>query len=589
MIDQPLSDTAHIVDAMSKILLFFGIAGLAVPILQRFKMSPVLAYLLCGVIIGPYGLASFSDSYPWLKYFVIKDDSTVHTLGELGIVALMFMIGLELSLNRLRELKKLVFGLGSTQIIISALVICLIALFFNNSMEASILIGASFALSSTAIVMQLLEDKRLSNRPVGILCFSILLMQDLAVVPILVLAGAFSGGDIENTGSMMVKALAIGAITITIMYVVGKKFLKPILKYISISRNAEWLSAFIVFFVIACASITNAFGLSPALGAFIAGLLIAETEFRHEVEVITDPLKGMLLGIFFLSIGMMINLTEVVRTPFLLFVSVIGIYLVKASIILPLCRIFGISWKRSSEAAIYLAQPGEFALMIINVALLSKLIPVESAQFFLLVTATAMMLTPLLFKLAPVVGEYVNRVFPELSDEGQLIQNDEKLVIIAGFGRVGQMVGKLLEEQKIPYIAVDNNVERVQKLKKDGYRIVYGDAKKIKLWQKLHNGSVIAAVVAIDDHTATDSMLKSIRRQWPMLPVIIRSKDTTDMVHLYDMGAKYVVAETLESSLRISRLLMEEVGIENAEIEHSIKKAWEQNCVLSSPLFRDQK
>ncbi len=576
MIDSEISDPGHIIDLMSNILLFFGLAGLAVPLLQRIKISPVLAYLLCGIVIGPYGLALFSSEMPWLVPFTIKDSTTVRSMGELGIIALMFMIGLELSLTRLRELKRLVFGLGSIQILATTIVIFLLAKFFNNSLQASILIGASFALSSTAIVMQLLEERRLVNRPVGILCFSILLMQDLAVVPILVLAGAFSGGDTGNTGGMILSALVAGTLTVVIMYITGRRLLRPILKYISISRNAEWLIAFIIFFVIACASITHFAGLSPALGAFIAGLLIAETEFRHEVDVIITPLKSMLLGMFFLSIGMMINLAEIARQPLLLLASVIGIYVVKASIIFPVCRWFKISGRRSAQAALFLAQPGEFALLIINVALIAKLIPTESAQFFLLVTATAMMLTPLLFRLAPLAGDFANRIFPEISTE-ETTQTDERIVIIAGFGRVGQLLGKLLEEQKIPYITIDNNVERVQILKEQGCRIIYGDARKMELWHKIHNGAVIAAVIAIDDHSSTDNMLKSIRAQWPTLPVIMRSKDTEDMDRLYDMGAKYVVAETLESSLRIARLLMEEVGINNADIEKTIEKSWEQN------------
>lgn len=582
MIESEIADPAHMMGIMSNILLFFGIAGLAVPILQRVKISPVLAYLLCGVLIGPYGLGSFSSQFPWLSPFIIKDSTTVQSMGELGIIALMFMIGLELSLTRLRELKRLVFGLGSMQIFATAIAIFLIAKFFNNSLHASILIGASFALSSTAIVMQLLEERRMTNRPVGILCFSILLMQDLAVVPIFVLAGAFSGGDSANTGGMMLSAIAGGAFAVIIIYIAGKYLLRPVLKYISISRNAEWLSAFIVFFVIACASTTHFVGLSPALGSFIAGLLIAETEFRHEVEVIINPLKGMLLGMFFLSIGMIIDLAEVLRQPLLIMASVIGIYAVKASIIFPICRLFKISGRRSAEASLFLAQPGEFALLIINMALLAKLIPTESAQFFLLVGATSMLFTPLLFKLAPIAGEFANRIFPEANVENDMVQADEKIVIIAGFGRVGQLLGKLLEEQKIPYIAIDNNVERVQTLKKHGYRIIYGDARKIELWHKIHNGTAIAVVIAIDDHTSTGHMLESIRAQWPTLPVIIRAKDTSDMNRLYDIGAKYVVAETLESSLRIARLLMEEIGIDNSEIEKTIEKSWEQNCRLGS-------
>jgi monovalent cation:H+ antiporter-2, CPA2 family len=357
----------------SRILLFFGIAGVVVPLLQRLRMSPVLAYLLCGVVIGPYGLAAMADTYPWLSAVTIKELNTVQMLGELGIITLMFMIGLELSLGRLKELRRFIFGLGSAQILLTALVIFLIASWFDNALEAAILLGASFALSSTAIVMKLLEERHLSNRPVGVLCFSILLMQDLAVVPILVLATSFTGAADESISMTLLTSLGIGACTVLAMMMLGKRILAPLLQSVSTSRNAEWLAAFIVFIVIACAAITEAAGLSLALGAFLAGLLIAETEFKHEVEVIVSPLKGLLLGIFFLSVGMMINVEEILRQPFLLAISVVGIFTLKAAIIFPLCLWFKVPHRQAAEVSVYLAQPGEFALLILGVAMAGNL------------------------------------------------------------------------------------------------------------------------------------------------------------------------------------------------------------------------
>jgi len=390
----------HLIDIISNILLFFAISGVVVPLMQRAKISPVLGYLICGIIIGPFGIAQLSDMHQWVSYISISNPETVNVLGELGIITLMFMIGLELSFDRLRELRRFIFGLGSAQILITALVICAIASFYDNSLQASILLGASFALSSTAIVMKLLEEQKLSSRPIGILCFSVLLMQDLAVVPILVLASSFTGDAQTNVLTALGTSLLLGAATVAAMYWLGKRVLTPTLRSVSFSTAPEWLAAFIVFLVLTCSVLTYAVGLSLALGAFMAGLLIAETEFKHEVEVVIAPLKGLLLGVFFLSVGMMVDLTEVMRHPGLLTASVIGIYTLKACILLLICLAFNVPGRHSVEASIYLAQPGEFALMILGVAMSTQLLPASDVQFFLLVTVVAMMVTPFLFKIA---------------------------------------------------------------------------------------------------------------------------------------------------------------------------------------------
>lgn len=572
MVEPAVLSSHPIVDALSTLLLFFGIAGVVVPLLQRARLSPVLAYLACGIAVGPFGLATFATHAPWLHYVTIRDTDKVHLLAELGIVTLMFVIGLELSLDRLKEMRRYIFGLGSLQILLTAVVIFGVALAFGNRIEAAILVGASLALSSTAIVMQVLEDKHLTNRTVGVLCFSILLMQDLAVIPILVLASSFAGLAEGNVWWALTKSLAVGSVTVAAMVLIGRRIMEPLLASVSLSRNPEWLVAFVVFVVILCASITHMAGLSLALGAFLAGLLVAETEYRHEVETVVMPLKGLLLGIFFLSIGMQIHLGEVMQHPYLLLVSVLGIYLVKAAVLFPLCLLFQIPGRRSAEAAITLAQPGEFALLILGTAMASKVIDVADAQFFLLVTTLAMAGSPLLFRLAPVVGEWAGRIFKERSLETAVVQEGEAVVLIAGFGRVGELLGHALEEQKIPYVAVDHDPERVRRLRTQGFRIVYGDARKGRLWHRLHAGQVIAAVIAVDDPAATRSILHSIRCEWPLMPIIVRARDVGDCGALYDLGAGYVVAETQESSLRIAEILMEAVGTDADDIAQIIRK-----------------
>jgi CPA2 family monovalent cation:H+ antiporter-2 len=567
----------HLIDVISTGMLFFGIAGILVPLLQRLRVSPVLSYLLCGIVIGPYGIAQLPYLPQWVSHVTITETGTVHLLGELGIVTLMFMIGLELSLSRLNALRRYIFGLGSVQILLTALVIFGIATLFDNSMQGAVLLGASFALSSTAIVMKLLEDQKLSNRPVGILCFSVLLMQDLAVVPILVLAASFAGNATGSIFSALGTALLLGIATVVGIYLVGKKVLTPLFKSISFSSTAEWLLAFVVFVVLAIAVLTYAAGLSLALGAFMAGLLVSETEFKHEVEVVINPLKGLLLGIFFLSIGMMVNYEAIFQYPVALLLSVVGLYSLKSCIIFCICLVFRVPGRQSAEAAVYLSQPGEFALMILGIAMASRLMPVQDIQFFLLVTVLAMMVTPFVFKLAPLAGQYGHRFFGKDEDLGlfPVMVRDEKSVVIAGFGRVGQLIGQVLEEQGIPYVAVDHDGEHVQKLRRQHVNVIYGDARKKELWQHLICENIQVAVIAIDDHHATAPILKSLRAQFPLLTVIVRSRDSRDCKRLYDAGASYVVEETRELSMRISQLLMTSLDISPEVAKSTIDKSRE--------------
>ena len=388
---------ADLIPILYKCILVFGIAGLIVPIFNKIHISPVLGFLVCGIVISP-NLAG-----EW----VAINQETVSLLGELGILALLFMIGLELSYEKLRELKHYIFGLGSAQILGTGTIITLIALAFENSLQASIIIGCGFALSSTAIVMQLLRDYGMSRRSVGRMSFSVLLMQDLAVVPILIMIGAFAAdsADREATPLLIAYSFSIAAVALTLIYFVGKKILQPILSKIIGTKKNEWLAAFALFILCLIALITQKIGLSAALGAFLAGLLIAETEFRDKVEEIIYPLKSILLGIFFISIGMMVDVYEILNNTVLLAMSVIGIFAIKGLTLYPLCRSFNIKHVYARDMALILCQPGEFTLLIISLSLTYGLLPTQDGQFFLLTTVLGMLVTPIIFKFIPSVRE----------------------------------------------------------------------------------------------------------------------------------------------------------------------------------------
>lgn len=574
---EEISHNAHSFASLIPLLIIFAISGIFVPLFQRLKLSPVLGYLICGIIVGPFGLALFAEKIPLLSKFLISDISTVSLIGEIGIIFLMFMIGLELSFRRLMEMRNLVLGLGSLQIIINALSIAMIVLLFENSPIVSVLVGISFSLSSTAIVMQLLGEQHQNNRPVGKVSFSILLMQDLAVVPLLVVIGAMSLADNDTSVIfILAKSLLIALVVVAAIYISGTKLLRPFLSILSISKNPEWLLSLSIFFAIGIATITHSVGLSAALGAFLAGLLIAETDFRHEIEVMINPVKSLLLGVFFLSVGMMMDLRTIAIHPFWIPLSVIGLFILKIACTYISTLPFRIKKSIAIETSVRLAQAGEFAFLILGLAGAGNLLSKEDQQFFLLVASLSMFFAPFLTKLSP----FIVKIFTNLNTTDIPIENiehhtpsDSPQVLIAGYGRVGRLLGATLEGKMIPYIAIENNFEKVKKLREQGHRVIYADSRKIDIWKHLHLESVKVIVIAIDNPDSSEMILKALRTEWPLIPIIARTHDTEHMEHLYALGATTAIPEILEASMKIATEILETIGINNHDIECEIERS----------------
>ncbi len=390
----------------SQLLIVLGIAGLTVPVLHRLKISPVLGYLLCGVLIAPHGPFAWIDrevagGAADAAGKITMTEDALQRFGELGIVFLMFMIGLKLSLNELWNRRRDVAGIGGAQVLATAGVIFAFAYSFGNGLEVSILMAACLSFSSTAVVMQLLEEKKSEGTAAGKLCFSILLMQDLMVVPVLAMVSAFAKNEEGTLLLPVLKALGIGICAIALIYVIGMRLLPPVLRIIKPHRRREWLMSFVLFIVIGAAMLTEYAGLSGALGAFLAGLLLAETEYRKDVEEIIAPVKGLLMGVFFLSVGLGVDLNEVAKHIGWLLASVIGIGFAKAGILFAVTRGFGVHKRVAGETAVMLGQCGEFAFVILTLALGYGIIPKGDAQFFMLVTALSMFVTPFVVWLAP--------------------------------------------------------------------------------------------------------------------------------------------------------------------------------------------
>ena len=350
-------------------MIFLLAAGILVPLLHRARVPTVLGYLVIGGLIGPYGLGLFTADAPWLANIVITDLAGVNALAELGVIFLLFMIGLELSLDRLWAMRRLVFGLGSLQVVVTAGLIGGVARAFGNSLAASVVLGSCLALSSTAIVMQLLVERRQLGAPLGQTAFAILLMQDLAVVPILFLVGILGQPHTADVGTELLVSLAQAVAVITVIYALGTRLMRPMLHLVARTRSPDMFTATTLLIILACSTLTGAGGLSMALGAFLAGLLLAETEFRHSVEVTIEPFKGLLLGLFFMSVGMGIDYRVVGREAGWIAGSVAGLFLIKGGITAALARLFRLPRATAVETGLLLGQGGEFAFVVVGMAM----------------------------------------------------------------------------------------------------------------------------------------------------------------------------------------------------------------------------
>ncbi|MBI1906576.1 MAG: cation:proton antiporter [Rhodocyclales bacterium] len=559
---------AHSIPYLREVVLFLVTAGIVVPVLHRWRISPVLCYLVIGGVVGPYGLGLFADKVAWLRFAVISDLAGVQALAELGVIFLLFMIGLELSLDRLWQMRRMVFGLGSLQIVISALVIGAVAWRFGNPPAAAVVLGACLSLSSTAIVMQLLIDRREMASPLGRSSFSILLMQDLAVVPILFLVGVLGAKAGGAIGVQLLLAVLKAVAVIVGIYLGGRLLLRPLYKMVARTRNAEMFMAATLLIIIGAAMITGATGLSMALGAFLAGLLLAETEFRHQIEVDIEPFKGLLLGLFFMSVGMGIDYRVVVDTFGWIVASVIGLFVIKSMITSLLCMLFGLPRHTALETGLLLGQGGEFAFVVVGLAMNTGLIPADVGQFMLIVTGLTMVMTPLVAATASRLASSLARRLEKLPGGAARPQDDDLSsvgelqghVLVAGFGRVGCLLARVLDADAIPYVAIDNSVFNVAEARSVGLPVYFGDASRLELLRRANAEKASTLVLTMDDSDAIEHVVRMVRAEWPHLRVLARARDARHAAHLMDLGATEVIQETLEAGLQLAERVLAVVG-----------------------------
>ena len=553
------------------VLLFLATAAILVPLFQRLKISPVLGFLTAGAALGPHGLGSLADEFPWLGAFTIAEAEQFRVLGEFGVVFLLFMIGLELSWERLRSMRRLVFGLGLLQVAVCAVAIGAVVMLLGGSVGTAATVGAALSLSSTAIVTQVLAERRRLQTPSGRASFSVLLAQDMAVAPLLFTVTVVAGGAGEDIGRDLAMTLLPALVGVLLLVFVGRIVFRRMMRSVARTKSQELFMAACLLVIILSGLVSEAAGLSMAIGAFIAGLLLAETEFRREVEVVIEPFKGLLLGLFFVSVGLQLDLSQVVERPAAVLGMATGLLALKVVLIFALARWFGLARRPAVETALVLGPAGEFAFVILSEALADGLVDRAVGSAVLVSATLSMFAIPVL----TILGERINRR-EESHDAGQ-VQNtpapeepDGPLVLIAGYGRVGRLVADMLSRHEVAWVAVDNDTKVVEQARGEGVPIWFGDAGRAEFLKRCGIGTAPALVVTMDAAKKVEDVVTCARALRPDLTIVARARDHRHAARLYELGVTDAVPETIEASLQLAENTLVDIGIPMGPVIASI-------------------
>ncbi len=529
------------------VLVFLLAAVAVVPLFHRIKVSPILGYLVAGMLIGPYSLA------------IIGDTESAHALAEFGVVFLLFMIGLDLSVQRLFAMGRHVFGLGLLQVLTVGAAITVVAIGIGLDVMEAVIIGGALSLSSTAFVLQLLNERGERGSEFGSVSFSILLLQDLAVVPLLMMVTVFSKDEVSFIPAFAMALLQSVAALFVVIWA-GRLILRPFFQMISVTRSAELFVAMTLLAVLGLGWLLSLTGLSMALGAFLAGLLLAETEYRHQVEADILPFRGLLLGLFFMTIGMTIDLKFIFENLGLVALLVVSLLVGKSVIIALLCRLFKVPIGTSAKVGLALSQGGEFGFVIFGAAGALGLIAIEDVQLLLAVIALSMIATPGLV----LAGHWISRI--DADDDGSVAEDIEytgmgKHVLIAGFGRVGQTIAKTLNDGGLPYVAIDLDHGRVKKCRARGMPAYYGDASQLAVLEAAGAQDAASIVITLDKAAVVNAIVAKLRKHHPEAQIFVRARDMKHLRKLEITGATAIVPETAEASLQLGAIVMNHQGI----------------------------
>jgi monovalent cation:proton antiporter-2 (CPA2) family protein len=546
---------------IEELALFLVSAGIVVPLFKRLSVSPVLGFLLVGVAVGPFGLGRLVAEDSLWNYAVIRDLATTRTIAEFGVAFLLFIIGIELSPQRLWAMRRLVFGLGGLQVALSAAAIAAALLALGLPLGTAATIGGCLALSSTAVALQLLTEQGRLGTGLGRASFAILLFQDLVVIPMLLLLTLLAAQSADGIGWALLLGIAKALGVVALLFVGGRLLLRPLFRLVSAAHSSDLFMACALLVVIATSIVTHAAGMSLALGAFLAGMLLADTEFRHEIGMLMEPFKGLLLGLFFMSVGMMIDVVAVAADIGWIVVLVLALVTIKAAIIVVLARLFGWPLATAIEMGFLLGPAGEFGFVLIGVAALAGLVPTPVQQMFLVVVGAGMIAAPLLALAGRRLGDIVARRQPETPAHHAEIPAMDGHFVLAGYGRVGQLLREILDAEQLAYIAVDRDERLVADARRAGQEAFVGDAARLDFLARLGLDAAQALVVTTDEPEANARIVKAVRSRWPELPILVRARDQRQAADLLAAGATAVVPETLEAALELAELSLRTGGM----------------------------
>jgi monovalent cation:H+ antiporter-2, CPA2 family len=548
-------------------LIFLGTAGVVVPLFRRLKVSPVLGFLGAGILLGPYGLGALAQDIGWLSLLALEDVEQIAPIAEFGVVFLLFMIGLELSWQRLAIIGRLVFGLGALQLFGSAAAIGVLAMLLKASATSAAVLGFAISLSSTAIVIPVLAEAKRLGTTAGRTIFAVLLFQDLMVAPLLFMVtmlGIRGGG----LGTALVSFLVPALTGLSILVLGGHLVMRPLFRHVAAAKSTEFFMAACLLVVIGTGVVTAASGLSMGLGAFIAGILLAETEYRREIEVTIDPFRGLLLGLFFVSIGASLNLSKVFSAPLIACSLALSIILVKFCVNWIAGSIAGLPARVTAEAALMLAPGGEFAFVIITAAVAVRAIPEGAA-------ADAMIAVTLSMLAIPALGAFAKRIAKrpattELAALEPSVDGPAPEAIIVGYGRVGQLVGDMLHMHAIRYLAVDIEAALVGRFRREGRDIYWGNASRPDFLARCGLEKAKALIVTMNKPADAEAIVRAARVGHPNLIIVARARDAQHATLLYRLGVSDAVPETIEASLQLSEAVLVDMGVPLGKVIASI-------------------
>ncbi|MFL0428777.1 monovalent cation:proton antiporter-2 (CPA2) family protein [Moraxella sp. 179-F 1C4 NHS] len=546
-----MSVEATSINLLSPVILLTA-AVISVPLIKRLGLSSVLGYLIAGLIIGPFGLAFFYDS------------ASILHVAELGIVMYLFVIGLEMRPSYLWSLRKEIFGLGTLQISACSLGLMPVGLVYGYSWQVSFVCAAGFVLTSTAIVMQLLGDRGDIAQPRGQKIVSILLFEDLLIVPLLAIVAFIAPNQVVESTSARLQSIGIGLISIAGLIAAGYWLLNPLFRLLAAAKAREVMTAAALLVVLGAALLMQVSGLSMAMGAFLAGVLLSESTFRHEIEADIEPFRGILLGLFFLGVGMSLDLNVIKNNWALILSAVLVLMFVKASIIYLTARLAKSSHSEALDRALLMAQGGEFAFVLFAAALSAQIISAEESSNLTAIVILSMIVTP-------IVGILFKR-FTQTTEQTSLenIRIAEGLsgkVLMIGFGRFGQVSSQMLLARGIDVSIIDNDIDMIQNAERFGFKIYYGDGSRLDILHASGADTAEAIVVCVDHKETTNKIVELVQNEFPMAKLLVRSYDREHALHLVKQNVDYMIRETFESAMLFGGAILEELGVDQRNIE----------------------